>query len=241
MFKKIIFTTALLFSLSSWAKDAHQGEEHKAHADKSHSSTTHHAVSNVSPDQALTFLKNGHKRFMSQKLRKDGQGPSEIAKLSSGQQPHTIVLSCSDSRVPPEVVFDQKLGEIFVVRTAGETIEPTSIASIEYAIEHLGTKLILVMGHSQCGAVKAALSTADGQDAGSPNLNKLVADIHPRLKDFERKPASTNYVAEGWANTSGVAKDLLKRSKIISDKVAAGDVQIKTALYHIETGKVDFK
>lgn len=81
-------------------------------------------------------------------------GASDLKRLSTGQKPHTIVLSCSDSRVPPEVLFDQKLGEIFVIRTAGQAIDSSVLASIEYAVSHLGTNLIVVMGHESCGAVK---------------------------------------------------------------------------------------
>lgn len=195
----------------------------------------------ISSEQAYTFLKNGNKRFLNGSLRRDGQTRKDIARLESGQKPHSIILSCSDSRVPPEIVFDQKLGEIFVVRTAGETLDPTSIASIEYALEHLGSKFLLVMGHSQCGAVKAAMSTINGGDAGSPNLNKLVADIHPRLQEFSRMPASTDFSRESWANAKGVAKDLLARSEIIRNKVKNGGLEIKTALYNLGTGNVDFE
>lgn len=195
----------------------------------------------VSPEQALRFLKNGNTRFLTHKLRNDGQSTTDIKKLATGQKPHSIVLSCSDSRVPPEVVFDQKLGELFVVRTAGETLDPTSIASIEYAVEHLGSRLILVMGHTQCGAVKAALSTLDGKDAGSPNLNKLVADIHPRIRKFFRTPASEHFEAEGWANVWGVSKDLVERSPLIAAKIKSGEIEIKASLYHLEDGHVEFK
>ena len=234
--KPTYFLIVLFLSAISFAKDG------------SHSPTTEHAqaaahthTEGVAAEQAFGFLKNGNTRFLKNQLRKDGQSKADVARLSSGQKPHTIVLSCSDSRVPPEVVFDQKLGELFVVRTAGEALDPTSIASIEYAIEHLGSKLILVMGHTQCGAVKAALATMDGKDAGSPNLNKLVADIHPRIKDFARKPASTNYLEEGWANTQGVAKDLQTRSTIIAEKAKTGAIEIKTGIYHLEDGHVEFK
>lgn len=195
----------------------------------------------VPAEKALTFLKNGNLRFQKGHFRKDGASKADIARLASGQHPHTIVLSCSDSRVPPEVLFDQKLGEIFVVRTAGEAIEPTSIASIEYAVEHLGAKNILVMGHTQCGAVKAALSTLGGKDAGSANLNKLVADLHPRLQSFADKKPSENYSAEGWANTKGVAKDLLARSEVLAKAVKSGEVKISSALYNLHSGVVDFE
>jgi carbonic anhydrase len=201
----------------------------------------HHEEKNgVAPEKALGWLKNGNTRFIKSSLRKDGQSTADIKRLSTGQTPHTIVLSCSDSRVPPEIIFDQKLGEIFVVRNAGEIPDDASIASIEYAVEHLGARLIVVMGHTSCGAVKAALSTLDGADAGSPALNSLVHDIHPRLASFKGKSPSPGVQAESWANARGISKELLARSAILSAKAASGEIAIKTALYHLDDGKVDF-
>jgi len=203
----------------------------------------HHASSRgpVPADKAFGWLKNGNTRFVKHRLRNDGDTAKDRARLAAGQKPHTIVLSCSDSRTPPEVVFDQKLGEIFVIRTAGETLDFGAIASIEYAIAHLGSNLILVMGHESCGAVKAAHATLDGSDAGSPALNNLVHDLQPHLKSFAGKPLSEGGVIEGWANTEGVAKDLVARSQIVRDALNSGEVKIKTALYHLGTGVVDFR
>lgn len=195
----------------------------------------------ISSDVALRYLVNGNKRFTKNQLRNDGISAKDLQRLSTGQKPHTIVLSCSDSRVPPEVLFDQKLGEIFVIRTAGQALDSSAIASIEYAVAHLGTNLIVVMGHESCGAVKAALSTLNGEDAGSPSLNKLVGDIHPRLKRFSRVPASTGVIEESWANVNGVAQDLPARSEIIQSAIESGELKIEKALYHLGTGNVEWK
>ncbi len=197
-------------------------------------------LTGTSPEKALGWLKNGNRRFLKGSLRKDGQTSKDIHKLATGQSPHTIILSCSDSRVPPEVVFDQKLGEIFVIRVAGEALDTSAIGSIEYAVEHLGSRLLVVMGHSSCGAVKAALGTLDGSDAGSPALNALVHDIHPRIASFKRSIASKDVIDESWANTRGAAHDLLSRSKILQEKVASGKLVIKSAMYHLSDGNVDF-
>jgi len=203
--------------------------------------SSHHEAKGVDPDKALGWLKNGNKRYVKSSVRKDGQSRKDIHRLAQGQAPHAIVLSCSDSRVPPEIVFDQKLGELFVVRNAGESPDTASIASIEYAVEHLGSRLLVVMGHTSCGAVKAALNTMDGGDAGSPALNALVHDIHPRLSEFKgRAPASAKVEKESWANANGVVKDLLERSAILRERVASGHLKIQSALYHLDDGKVDF-
>jgi len=198
-------------------------------------------ASGVSPEQSIQLLKNGNTRFVEGKLRKDGQSKADIARLSTGQKPHTIVLSCSDSRVPPETVFDQKLGEIFVVRTAGEVLEPTTIGSIEYAVEHLGVQSLVVMGHTSCGAVTAAFSSLQGKDLGSPNLNKLVADIHPRISEFKGKTASPDYESETIANARGVARDLVARSEIIAHAVQEGKLKISIAVYYMKDGHVKFE
>jgi len=203
----------------------------------------HHAKAvGIEPTKALKWLKNGNQRFLKKNFRKDGQSRLDVARLNLGQKPHTIVLSCSDSRVPPEIVFDQKLGEIFVVRTAGETLDSSGIASIEYAVAHLGARLILVMGHTSCGAVKAAIGTLNGSDAGSEHLNKLVSDIHPRLKAAGLgTDASGNLSKESWANAKGVAKDLVARSALLADAVKSGDLQITSSLYNLDSGSVDFE
>ncbi len=216
--------------------------DHSAHAPAAAPAShggAHHAEG-VEPAKALGWMKNGNTRFTKGNFRKDGAAKKDIERLAAGQKPHTIVLSCSDSRVPPEVVFDQKLGELFVVRTAGEALDNSAIASIEYAAEHLGARLIVVMGHTSCGAVKAALGTLDGADAGSPALNSLVRDIHPRIASFKGKAPSKDVKTESWANTRGVAKDLMERSKIIREKVTGGEMMIKSALYNLDHGNVDF-
>ncbi len=207
-----------------------------------HAATEHtHEATGVAPDVAFGWLKNGNLRFSKQYLRRDGQGKKDIQRLAEGQKPHSIVLSCSDSRVPPELVFDQKLGEIFVVRTAGQALDANAIGSIEYAIEHLGAKNLIVLGHSKCGAVKAAMGTLAGGDAGSPSLNHLVQDIHPRLAEFKGLPASANLVTESWANVRGVAKDLSTRSEIIAGKIKSGEIKVHSGLYDLQSGVVDFK
>jgi carbonic anhydrase len=216
---------------------SHETGGHQAHEAK------HLTVAQgVEGSKALGWLQNGNRRFSKGWLRKDGASSTDVKRLSLGQKPHSIILSCSDSRVPPEIIFDQKLGEIFVVRTAGEALDSNAIGSIEYAIQHLGSRLLVVMGHSSCGAVKAAIDTISGGDAGSPSLNNLVADIHPRIRSVvNRGPASVDVVQESWANAKGVSADLLKRSEVIRNAVNDGQVMIKSALYSLKSGQVEFE
>jgi carbonic anhydrase len=197
----------------------------------------------IDASSSHNLLVQGNKRFVRGQLRKDGESSLDRKRLAQGQHPHSVVLSCSDSRVPPELVFDQKLGDLFTVRTAGETLSPQVIGSIEFAIENLGSRLIVVMGHTQCGAVKAAVQTLDGRSAGSANLDQVVSDIHPRIRSLvsASSPASKDFSNEGWANAQGVAQSLVERSPIIANALKSGRIKIETALYDLETGVVAFK
>src|SRR5207253_8806048 len=110
----------------------------------------------VAPAEAIAKLKEGNGRYASGRLQRSGQRTERRAELTKDQHPFAVIVSCSDSRVPPEIVFDQGLGDLFVVRVAGNVIDDHSLGSIEYAVDHLGVRLIVVLGHQSCGAVKAA-------------------------------------------------------------------------------------
>lgn len=211
------------------------------HAASENHATAHHAASTgVTSEQSLQWLKNGNKRFTSRHFRADGRSGKDRKRLLAGQKPHAIVLSCADSRVPPEIVFDQMLGEVFVIRVAGEALDSSVIASVEYAVEHLGSHLLVVMGHTQCGAVTAAIATPDGTSAGSESLDRLIADIKPRLKTLNTEKPSPHLEIESTVNADGVARDLVKRSEIIRKKVESGELVIKPALYRMDSGSVTF-
>jgi len=182
---------------------------------------------------ALTRIKEGNKRFVNDKLDGKLQDSSRRNELTSGQEPHTIVLSCADSRVVPELAFDTGLGELFVVRVAGNIANNSSIASIEYAVAHCGTKLIVVLGHESCGAVGAALK---GGDNGH-NLNHLLSHITPALHACGENASVAEVVKK---NAHLNAKELVGRSSIISKAVASGEVKIVSGYYNLGSGKVDF-
>ncbi len=152
-------------------------------------------------------------------------------KVKAAQAPYAIILSCADSRVPVEILFDAGPGELFVVRVAGNVANPSSIASIEFAVANLGTKLIVVMAHESCGAVAAAI---EGGDAGK-NLNRLLGFIEPVVGSGE---AAVDEVARINARQS--ADRLLSESDIIRPAVESGDVEIVTAFFHFN-GEVEFE
>lgn len=184
-------------------------------------------------DKIIERLKSGNENFVSDKLEGKLQDSVRREELTSGQQPHTIVLSCADSRVVPELAFDAGLGELFVLRVAGNIANTSTIASIEYAVAHCGSKVIVVLGHQSCGAVTAAVN---GGDNGY-NLNHLLSHITPALSAAP-EGASVNDVVK--INVSSTAKDLINRSEIIGNAVNRGDVKIVSAYYNLDSGKVDF-
>jgi len=187
----------------------------------------------MTQDQIITRLQEGNKRFMADSLEGNLQDASRRDALTGGQQPHTIVLSCADSRVVPELAFDAGLGELFVVRVAGNIANSSSLASIEYAVAHVGSQLIVVMGHQSCGAVTAAVG---GGDNGY-SLNHLLSHITPAIA-ASKEGASVNDIVK--TNAELTAKELASRSKIISDAVASGQIKIVPAYYNLDSGKVDF-
>ncbi len=178
-------------------------------------------------------LKEGNQRFVADKMKGELQDQDRRTVLAEGQQPYAIVLSCADSRVVPELAFDTGLGELFVVRVAGNVANTSSIASIEYAVAHLGSSVIVVLGHQNCGAVGAAIG---GGDNGH-NLNHLLSHITPALAASEAG-ATVNEVVK--KNAALTAKELTTRSAIIQEAVAKGAVQIVPAYYNLDSGKVDF-
>jgi carbonic anhydrase len=184
------------------------------------------------PDAILQRLAEGNARFVADKLDGKLQDSSRRAQLSSGQSPHTIVVSCADSRVVPELAFDTGLGELFVCRVAGNVANTSTVASIEYAVAHLKTSVIVVMGHESCGAVTAAIA---GGDNGY-NLNHLLAHIEPAKAACGDAPVN-DVVKKNAELTVG---ELSSRSAIISGAVAAGALKIVPAYYALGTGAVTF-
>jgi len=183
-------------------------------------------------NEALDRLKEGNARFIQDKLDGKLQDSKRKNALTGGQSPYAIILSCADSRVVPELAFDTGLGEIFVVRVAGNVANPSSIASIEYAVAHLGTKLIVVMGHESCGAVAAAIA---GGDNGT-NLNHLLGFIAPVVQ--QNKGAEAPVVIQ--KNAENTKEKLIENSDIISLSVENEGVKIVSAYYNLADGKVDF-
>jgi carbonic anhydrase len=205
----------------------------------------------ISPDEALQKLIDGNKRYVENLMTGNKLSDSATrTSLARSQKPYAIILSCSDSRVPPEIVFDKGLGEIFVVRVAGNIPDPVVLGSIEYAAEHLGSPLVMVLGHERCGAVVATVG-AKGKSTGSANIDAIVKEIAPNVKNAakdcdackgeakcadSKKDAFLECVVDSNAKT--VAAGLTKKSKILKHLVEEKKLKIVAAKYDLDDGVV---
>lgn len=188
---------------------------------------------------ALSRLQRGNARFVER--AQDGE-TRDLRPHVNGQRPHTIVLSCSDSRVPVEMIFEQTMGDIFVVRVAGQALDSSVLASIEYAIENLDVHLIVVLGHEGCGAIAAVVNTPAGASTGSAHLDALLADIRPRIASVGTVPgrATKSVLRESAMNALGVVADLPRRSPVVHARMVADKLLVRAALYHLGTGRVEW-
>lgn len=190
----------------------------------------------ITGEEALQKLMDGNARFVSGNVTHPDQSADRRTELVAGQHPFAIVVGCSDSRVPPEIVFDQGLGDIFVVRTAGQVIDNVSLGSIEYGVEHLGVPLIVVLGHDSCGAVEATVE--GGKPAG--HMDSLVNFILPAVEEARASGNESEILDSAIDNNVRNIVDLLNTSEpILSEKIAKGELTIVGARYHLDDGSVE--
>ncbi len=190
-------------------------------------------------DEALERLRLGNERFRTGRAVGASRDSARHEELIKGQRPFAIILGCSDSRVPTEIIFDTGFGDLFVIRVAGNVANTASIASIEYAVLHLGAKLIVVMAHQSCGAVTAAI---EGGDAGK-NLNRLLSHIQPALEPPQpetRKDADQDVDVVARRNAKISAERLINESDILRTATEESGVKIVTAFFHFTNGEVEF-
>jgi len=189
-------------------------------------------------DSALTALKNGNARFVAGAPQYPNQNQKMRDKLTDeGQAPLAAVLACSDSRVPVELLFDQGFGDLFVIRAAGQVAGPDQMGSLEYAVEHLGVPLILVLGHTRCGAITAAVKKA--QETGA--LGQLLARLGPVVKAVEDLPEDKRVEAAIGKTVEFIERELRQGSPTLARAEKEGRVRIVGAVYHLETGKVEYR
>lgn len=192
----------------------------------------------IPPEQALKLLGEGNVRYLKHDATNPPDYQRERKELVDGQMPYALVLSCSDSRVPPEIVFDETLGKIFVSRVAGNVANPTELGSIEYAADHRYSRLLFVMAHQSCGAVKTTMDVVrTGKYPDSPNLMALINAIKPTLDPKRLDSDNKEDVAVNVArNLQAQMENVVTKSKSLARRVMSGDLQIIGAIYSLENG-----
>jgi carbonic anhydrase len=188
----------------------------------------------LAADRAIARLMAGNQRYIQHKEQHPDQSLGRRKELRAGQHPFAVILGCADSRVSPEILFDEGLGDLFVVRVAGNIVDDAILGSIEYAVEHLGTRLIMVLGHEKCGAVSAAV--AGGIAPG--HISALVAAIQPSVDASSKEPGDKihNCVV---ANARRVARQVRESEPVLKDAVEKHGVRVVSADYALDTGRVN--
>lgn len=189
------------------------------------------------PDAALELLRQGNQRFATSTLQHPHQGAEARLRVSKAQQPFAVVLSCSDSRLPPEVIFDQGLGDLFVIRVAGNVVDPAGLGSIEYAVGHLGTPLVMVMGHENCGAVSATLEALQPPfDQPHGAVASLITAITPAVAVAEQQQGDL-LVNAIRANALQSREEIMK-SHELEGPLGSGALKVVTSYYNLQDGTV---
>jgi carbonic anhydrase len=200
----------------------------------------------VSARDALALLRDGNRRFVAD-VRSHDTLPSRARRieLSAGQEPFAVILGCSDSRVPVEIVFDQGLGDLFVIRVAGNIVAPSQIGSVEFAAEQFGTRLVVVLGHSKCGAIEATIQQLQRpKENQSRNLRSIVDLVRPSVENLLatdlRHDLPTLFREAVRANIRASAMHLRHGSEIIENLIQNDGLMIVGGEYSLDTGEVDF-
>ncbi|CAJ1504687.1 carbonic anhydrase [[Mycobacterium] kokjensenii] len=195
---------------------------------------------NSNPVSAWKALKEGNQRFVAGKPSHPSQGVARRAALAEGQKPTAVVFGCGDSRVAAELIFDQGLGDMFVVRTAGHVIDSAVLGSIEFGVEVLDVPLIVVLGHDSCGAVKAALAALDDGEVPGGFLRDIVERVAPSIM-LGRRDGLRGVDEFEARHVSETVTQLATRSTSIAQRIAAGSLAIVGATYHLADGQVTLR
>jgi carbonic anhydrase len=200
----------------------------------------HHGAPRYTADEALTRLKEGNARFVRGEARFPTVQKEVLADLAKGQEPYVTILGCSDSRVPPELVFDAGFGELFVVRVAGNVLGPSIMGTLQYAGTHLRTPLFVVLGHEGCGAVQAALAARFQGARHRSRIEVLLENILPALEGLDGTAPPDVLLRSGVeANVRWTVRTLLETPEAKA-RAVEGAMQLVGAIYELETGRVRF-
>ena len=194
----------------------------------------------LTPDEALRLMKDGNSNFRTDATYRSVQGRERRIELARGQAPFCVLVGCSDSRVPPELLFGRGLGELFIVRNAGNTVDTAALGSIEYGVGVLGCPLIVVLGHEACGAVSAAVDVVEKNAAFPGVIGEMVQPILPAVLEARRMTGGTLLENAVVANAKRVALRLSTQSPVLQESMRAGRLRIVPARYDLDDGDVEF-
>ena len=199
-----------------------------------------HHEPTISPDEALARLEAGNARFLAGTARFPTGQKEILADLAKGQRPYATILSCSDSRVPPELIFDVGLGELFIIRVAGNVISPEVAGSLQYAEQHLQTPLYVVLGHTKCGAISAAIDTQVTGKRHHSRIQILVDSILPAIDELDPNLSPEMLLAQAVESNVRWSMHRIRESPEGRERLAIGRIKLVGAVYEIETGHVRF-
>jgi carbonic anhydrase len=195
----------------------------------------------MTADQALKTLREGNDAFMSDKMVASETNRARRLEIAKGQTPFCVLISCSDSRVPPELLFGRGLGELFIVRNAGNTVDTAALGSVEYAVSQLGVPLVVVMGHEKCGAVSAAVSVVEDNIVYPGAIGEMIEPIIPAVLAAKAKKTNNLLEASVKSNVQRTVERLRSASEpTLMNPIKEGKVKVVGAYYSLENGKVEF-
>jgi len=201
---------------------------------------THTTLPGMTPDQALRRLIDGNRRFLRGEARFPTVQKEVLAALAREQRPYATILGCSDSRVPPELLFDASFGELFVIRVAGNALSPEIAGSLQYAGIHLGTPLFVILGHEGCGAVQAALQTHFHGVRHHSRIAKLVKTIVPSIRDLDPKLPPSQLLKRAIEANVRTMMNRIRQSPEGKASLADGSAKLVGGIYELKTGRVKF-
>jgi carbonic anhydrase len=195
----------------------------------------------VTAKQAKELLEAGNARFVAGTPLHPDQAVTRRDAVAEAQHPFAAVLSCADSRVPPEALFDQGLGDLFVVRSAGQVVDHAVMGSLQYGVDHLGVSLLVVLGHSACGAVKATIESLDGGEPSGTDIDALVTGVLPAVKEAEELGAEGQELLDVsiQINVERVV-EAMKVAKVIGEANSLREIKVVGAIYDLATGEVEW-
>ena len=196
--------------------------------------------SDIGPDQALALLQQGNEAFLRGEQRSDLTSAQRRLEIAAGQNPFAAYVTCSDSRVPPELLFGRGLGELFIIRNAGNTVDTVALGSIEYAVGVLNVPLVVVMGHESCGAVKAAVDVVEKNATFPGQIGRMIEPIIPAVLNVRQNGAVSldNAVRENVRRVVAYLRN--QTDPLMQQPLASGRLKVVGAYYDLETGAVDF-